>query len=121
MNYPSLILRGLLTLAFVMAGAAKLVGVEMMAQTFAAIGWGQWFRYVTGLVEVGSAILLWIPGLQVVGAGLLMITMICAALFHVLVLGPSAVPALVLCVLCAAVVYLHRTQLSALLKRFQRA
>ncbi|MEM9434664.1 MAG: DoxX family protein [Pseudomonadota bacterium] len=120
MHYLSLALRALLTLVFVGAGGAKLFGVTMMVETFDVIGWGQWFRYVTAVVEIGSAVLLWIPGLQVIGAVLLFVTMICAALFHILVIGPSAVPALVLAALCAAVIALHRAQLGAILARFSK-
>jgi putative oxidoreductase len=43
------------------AGFAKLSGDEQMIQTFNAIGIGQWFRYVTGLIEFASTILLLIP------------------------------------------------------------
>lgn len=103
-----LAVRVLLTLAFGAAGLAKLAGVEMMIGTFDQIGWGQWFRYLTGVIEVGSAVLLWITGLQLLGAGLLLCTMICAVLFHILVLGPSAVPALVLGLLAAVLVWRHR-------------
>ncbi|MEM8870950.1 MAG: DoxX family protein [Pseudomonadota bacterium] len=105
MKIVSLALRVLLSVVFVGAGAAKLAGVEMMVATFDTIGWGQWFRYVTAAVEIGSVGLLWVPGLQLLGAGLLMITMICAALFHLLVLGPSALPSLVLAVLCGVLVF----------------
>ena len=62
----------------------------MMEETFEAIARGQWFRYGTAVVEIGLAALLWVPGMQVVGAGLLCITMICGALFHVFVIGPCA-------------------------------
>jgi len=117
MNYLSIGLRILLTLIFAAAGSAKLFGAEMMAETFATIGWGQWFRYVTAFVEIGCAALLWAPGFQVLGAGLLLITMICAALIHVLILGPSALPALILGFLYLALVYLYREQLSVLLSR----
>lgn len=103
-------IKGLLTLAFVAAGLAKLAGVEMMVQSFDALGFGQWFRYVTGVIEVGAAAMLWILGLQAIGAALLTITMICAALAHVVILGPSAVPALVLGLLAAIVFYAHRDQ-----------
>ena len=113
MHYASLIIRALLTLAFVSAGVSKLIGVDMMVATFDALGFGQWFRYVTGIIEVGSAILLWVPGLQAIGAGLLVCTMIGAVLSHLFILGPSAVPALVLGLLAAAVVYIHRDQLTA--------
>ncbi|MEM9709863.1 MAG: DoxX family protein [Pseudomonadota bacterium] len=102
---------------FVGAGGAKLFGVSMMVDTFETIGWGQWFRYLTAFVELGSAALLWVPGLHVVGASLLWITMLCAALFHVFVIGPSAVPAVVLAVLCAAVIWLDRAQIRGLMVR----
>lgn len=102
-KYGLLAISALLTLAFGAAGFAKLTGAEMMVATFDAIGWGQWFRYVTGAIEVGSAVLLWVPGLQWIGAGLLVATMICAVLFHLLLLGPSFVPAFVLGVLASVV------------------
>lgn len=111
MKYLSLGIRALLTLAFVAAGMSKLAGVEMMVATYDAIGVGQWFRYVTGLIEIGGAILLWVPGLTVVGAGLLGATMVGAVLSHLLILGPSAVPAIILGLLSAAVFYLHRTDI----------
>ena len=104
-RYGLLAVRVLLTLAFVAAGGAKLAGAEMMIATFDAIGWGQWFRYVTGVIEVGSAVLLWIPALAFVGAGLLVCTMIGAVLAHLLVLGPSAIPALVLGLLAALLLW----------------
>jgi uncharacterized membrane protein YphA (DoxX/SURF4 family) len=98
-------------LAFVAAGFAKLTGVEMMVATFDALGFGQWFRYVTGVIEVGSAVLLFIPGLQAFGAGLLLCTMIGAVLTHLLILGPSAVPAMILGLMVALITYAHRDQL----------
>lgn len=110
-KYGLLLVKAVLTAAFLAAGLSKLAGVEMMVGTFDAIGWGQWFRYVTGGIEVGAAVLLWLPGRQAYGAGLLLATMAAAVLFHLLVLGPSFVPALVLGVLSAIVVIAHRAQL----------
>lgn len=115
MKYLSLGLRGFLTLAFVAAGIAKLAGAEMMVGTFEAIGVGQWFRYVTGAIEVAAPILLWLPGKQVAGAAVLGATMIGAVLAHLLILGPSAVPAVILGLICVAVIYLHREQFNDLL------
>lgn len=111
MHYVSLGLRIVLTLAFVAAGFAKLVGVDMMVQTFDAIGVGQWFRYLTGIIEIGAAALLWVRGKEAIGAGLLVCTMIGAVLAHLVILGPSAAPALVLGVLAAVVLYIFRGQL----------
>lgn len=106
-----------LTLAFAAAGGAKLAGAEMMVQTFDAVGVGQWFRYVTGVIEFGSAILLWVPGFTAYAAGLLVCTMIGAFIAHMTVLSAmmglgAAVPAVVLGVLAAVVLWANRAQLS---------
>ena len=41
-KYGLLAIKALLTVAFVAAGSAKLLGAEMMVQTFEAVGVGQW-------------------------------------------------------------------------------
>ncbi|SMY08420.1 DoxX family protein [Flavimaricola marinus] len=117
MTYLSIGLRVLLTLAFVAAGFAKLSGVEMMVATYDAIGVGQWFRYLTGIIEIGGAVLLWLPRRQVLAAGLLGATMVGAVLAHLFILGPSAVPAVILGLISAAVIYLHRDQIDETLGR----
>ncbi len=89
-------LQVLTAVAFLMAGFGKLSGQPMMVETFDKVGIGQWFRYVTGGIEVASAILLLIPRLASVGAGLLVCTMSGAVLSHLLLIGGSPVPALVL-------------------------
>ena len=109
-KYGLLAVKILLTLAFVAAGGAKLLGAEMMVATFDTIGFGQWFRYVTGGIEVGAALLLWVPRRQLLASVLLAATMIGAGLAHLLVLGPSAVPATVLLVLSLLVAWAHRDQ-----------
>ena len=117
MTYVSLGLRVLLTLAFFGAGSAKLAGVEMMVMTFDHIGWGQGFRYVTGAIEVIGVVLLWLPRRQVIGAAVLGGTMVGGVLTHWFILGPSAVPAIVLGLLSAAVLYIYRTQIPEVLGR----
>jgi len=114
MTYLSISLRILLTLVFIGAGGAKLVGVDMMVATFDQIGLGQGFRYLTGIIEVAGAALLWVPRRQIIGAALLGGTMVGAVLTHVFILGPSAMPAIILGLLCSAVLYLHRDQISEL-------
>src|SRR6266446_6310483 len=61
---------------FLFAGASKLVGAPAMVTLFNGIGVGQWFRYVTGLIEVGSAIALVVPSIAMFGALVLVPTMI---------------------------------------------
>jgi hypothetical protein len=91
--------------AFLMAGFAKLSGQPEMVETFDKIGVGQWFRDVTGGIEVASAILLLIPRLTPVGAALLVCTMIGAVLTHLVLIGGSPVPALVLSCFAAIILW----------------
>ena len=112
MKYLSIGIRALLTLAFFAAGSAKLLGAEMMVGTFEAVGFGQWFRYLTGIIEFGGAIALWFAATRVYAAALLGATMVGAVVAHLTVLGPSAVPAVVLGLLLVAVLYLHRDEVA---------
>ena len=100
---------------FLNAGGSKLAGAPEMVALFEAIGVGQWFRYVTGLIEVGSAIALFVPSLALFGAVALVATMLGAIATHVFVLGVSpAVPA-VLLLAALGVVWARRDQLVAAL------
>jgi putative oxidoreductase len=58
----------ILAAAFAAAGSAKLAGVPFMVELFDQIGIGQWFRLVTGVVEITGAIALVFPGLASIGA-----------------------------------------------------
>ncbi|MDG1432262.1 MAG: DoxX family protein [Paracoccaceae bacterium] len=107
-RYLTLGIKAFLTLAFLAAGGAKLAGAEMMVQTFDAVGLGQWFRYVTGAIEVAGAILLWVPSAIGLAAGLLTATMVGAVLAHTFILGPSAVPAVFLGVLSGYIAWTNR-------------
>ena len=109
MRIAIIVVKALLTLAFVAAGSAKLLGVPMMVETYDTIGLGQWFRYLTGVIEVGGAILLWVPKRQGYGAALLGATMVGAVLSHLFVLGAaSARPAIVLGLLSTFVLWSYR-------------
>jgi putative oxidoreductase len=104
-------LQGIIAAAFLAAGFAKLAGVPFMVDLFAQIGLGQWFRVVTG------AVALLVPGLASIGALWLGGTMVGAVATHLFVLHTSPVPAIVLGLLNAVVVYLRRDELVALLHR----
>lgn len=101
-------IRILLALAFGAAGAAKLAGVPQMVATFEAIGIGQWFRYVTGGIEVLGAILLLVPATGLYAGLLLGGTMVGATVSHLVVVPGSPMPAIVLGLLCAVVVWHNR-------------
>ena len=109
------IVRGLLAFVFLGAGGAKLYGVPLMVEEFAHMGLGQWFRYFTGSLEVLGAFLILLPSLAAFGALLLICIMIGATIMHLLVIGGSPVPALVLLALSAIVAVAKREQIAAVL------
>ncbi|MGI8333738.1 DoxX family protein [Actinomadura scrupuli] len=81
----------ILIAAFLLVASAmpKFVGQKDAVESFAKIGWGQWFRYVTGAVEAAGAIGLVIPRLAGLAATGLIGLMIGAILTQILVLVPA--------------------------------
>ncbi|GAT70770.1 doxX family protein [Planomonospora sphaerica] len=80
----------LIALFLVVASALpKLVGEQNAVETFELIGWGQWFRYVTGVVELAGGIGLLIPRLAGAAATGLIGLMAGAALTQILVIEPA--------------------------------
>jgi putative oxidoreductase len=110
----SWVLQGIVATAFFSAGAAKLAGADYMVELFNEIGVGQWFRYATGVVEVAGAVALLAPGLIALGGTWLGATMFFATLTHVFVLHTSPVPAIVLGLVNALIVYLRRDEVASL-------
>jgi uncharacterized membrane protein YphA (DoxX/SURF4 family) len=100
-----------LAVMFLMAGGSKLAGVPAMVSLFDAIGLGQWFRYVTGVIEVISGIALLVPSAAIVGALLLIPTMLGAIVTNVFVAHASPVMPLLLLLAAAAVAWARRHQL----------
>jgi putative oxidoreductase len=98
----------LLAAAFLAAGGAKFTNSPDMVEAFQKIGIGQWFRYLTGSLEVLGAIGLLIPRLTFYGAALLAWIMLCAVITCLAILGTSPVPALALLVFTGAITYLRR-------------
>jgi len=100
-----------LALIFLMSGGSKLVGVPAMVSLFDLIGIGQWFRYVTGVIEVTSGIALLVPSAALFGALLLLPTMLGAIVTNVFVVPASPVMPLLLLLAAAAVAWARRHQL----------
>lgn len=100
-----------------MAGFSKLSGAEPMVGLFEAIGAGQWFRYLTGGLEVLGAGLLVVPGLAGVGAIVLAAVMAGAVLTHLLVIGGSPLMPVVLLAVLGVVAYARRDRTAGLLAR----
>src|SRR5713226_8145419 len=102
------ILSGLVALAFLGADGAKLAGAAAMVELFDKVGLGQWFRYLTGLLEVAGGIGLLIPRYAFYAAVLLVIVMIGAIITHVAVVGGSPAPAASLFVLSGTIAWLRK-------------
>jgi putative oxidoreductase len=78
---------------FLMAGWGKLSGAPQMVGLYDVIGVGQWFRYLTGAIEVGAALALFVPSVAAFAAAALAATMVGAIATHLFIIGGSvAIP-----------------------------
>ena len=101
---------------FLLAGGSKLFGAAAMVGLFDAIGIGQWFRYVTGLIEVSSAVALLVPSFAVFGALALVATMTGAIAVHLVIVGGSPAMPAILLLGSAGVLWARRNQLLGALR-----
>jgi putative oxidoreductase len=104
---------------FLLAGGSKLAGAPAMIALFDGVGIGQWFRYVTGLIEVGSAVTLLVPSIAPFGALALFATMTGAVLTHLFIVGGSPMVPAVLLVGSLTVAWVRRDQISSALSRIR--
>ena len=100
---------------FLMVGFLKLSGNPQLVGLFEAIGLGQWFRYLTGTLEVAGAFLLLIPRTSGLGALMLAGIMICAVVTHLFIVGGSPLMATILLVVTGVVAWGRRQRTMNLL------
>jgi putative oxidoreductase len=93
MNMVSIVLQIVLGLGFLVFGASKL-GSKQMVDEFKRYGLPQWFRMVTGLLEIGGAALIiagiWNHMLAAIAGILLAIIMAGAIVTHLRIKDPVA-------------------------------
>ena len=77
---------------FCLTGAAKIAGSDAEVQLFTALGFGQWFRYFTGALEIAGALLIVFPGTAVMGAWLLALVMSGATVANLMLDTSPALP-----------------------------
>jgi len=94
---------------FLAAGISKVSGVPAMVQMFDLIGAGQWFRYVTGAIEIAGAVLVLVPSLASIGAIALAATMAGAIVTHLFVVGGSPVVPILLLASTTLIAWARRT------------
>ena len=102
-------LRVVVGLAFLAAGGSKLAGAPAMVAMFAKIGFGQWFRILTGLLEVTAAIGLFIPSYTLYAAATLAVVMASAICFHLTILGGNPLLPIVLLLLTSLIAWLSKS------------
>lgn len=79
---------------FIAAGTVKMVGFELMVELFASLGFGQWLRYVTALIELAGGTLLLTGRLQYLTSLALAVIMVGATDASVVVFDRSPIPPL---------------------------
>jgi putative oxidoreductase len=112
-------LQVVLALMFAMSGFAKVGGSPAMVEMFAAIGIGQWFRYVVGALELAGAVGVLIPRLSGLAALGLIGLMAGATLTNVLVLGTRPLLPMALMLVSVLVAWGRWPQTRTLLARFK--
>ena len=99
---------------FLMVGFFKFSGDPQMVELFETIGFGQWFRYVTGSLEILGAGLIVIPRLSGLGA-LLVGVMLGAVATHLFIVVGSPLPAIILLIVTGVIALGRRKQTMNLL------
>jgi putative oxidoreductase len=107
-NIALWVLQGLLALAFAGAASGKLLGHADMVALYGVIGVGQWFRIVTGLLELTGAVLIVVPRTKFFGAALLGTIMVGAVLTHLFILHSAPTAPAVLLLLAGVVAWGRR-------------
>ena len=88
-----------LALIFVATGSSKILGVQQLVDGFVQIGLGPWFRYFTGAVEIGGALLLLWPLTSGLGALILLGVSVGAFFVQLFIMHGDVVHTLVLATL----------------------
>jgi putative oxidoreductase len=107
------ILRGVIGLLFLAAAAMKLTSQAQMVAEFQTVGLGQWFRYLTGSLELVGAVALLVPRTSIAGALTLLLVDIGAFLAQIAILHMDWVHTVVIGAVIGLLIYL---QLRALRK-----
>ena len=102
------VLQGACAAVFLFAGFKKLMADPMMVGAFAKVGLGQWFRVLTGVLEIAGGVGLLIPRLAAGAAAGLAMVMVGATIAHLTVLGGSPGMALALLAACTAIAWFRR-------------
>jgi putative oxidoreductase len=102
------ILRILMAALFLFASYMKLSGNPMMVDEFNTIGLGQWFRHLTGALELAGGLAILVPSVSVFAALVLLAVDAGAFVTQIAVLHGDWIHTVVIGAILAAVIYLQR-------------
>jgi putative oxidoreductase len=105
------VLRVLAAALFLFAGFMKLAGHPTMVQEFDLVGLGQWFRYLTGVLELVGGVAILVPSVSVFGAILLLVVDVGAFIAQVSILHMDWIHTIVVAAILGAVIFLQRGRL----------
>jgi len=92
-------------LLFLAVGVAKFQSRSIWVEIFTNVGLGDWFRYLTGVIQCTAGLLLLVPHTTKAGAALAGCTMAGAVAVHPFLLGTgvsgAVIPAIILAFLTA--------------------
>jgi uncharacterized membrane protein YphA (DoxX/SURF4 family) len=94
-------------LLFVLAGLVKLFGMPFMVALSADLGFGQWLRFMTALVELAGGVLLAAGPMEYLAALALAVIMVGATAASVIVFDRSCIPPLLTFTLLVVVAWKH--------------
>lgn len=123
LNITLWVLQGLLAVYFILGSTPKLFAMQGAPEMFAKIGFGEWFMYFTGAVELAGGIALVIPMLSSLAASGLAIVMVCATIANLTALEmPLAAPmTIVFAALFGFIAWGRRDQNQRLLSMLKRS
>jgi uncharacterized membrane protein len=70
------LLRSIAAVAFIWIGEGKFAAHSQWIEIFERLGFGQWLRYFTGVLQVGGGLLVLVPRTFAIGIIMLAVTMI---------------------------------------------
>ncbi|MEV1176276.1 DoxX family protein [Nonomuraea sp. NPDC049784] len=120
-NIAFWVLQAVVAGLYLMSAIGKFSNAEPAASTFEAIGWGDWFRNLVGVLETAGAVALFVPPLAGAAALAFVVLMVCATLTEQFVSGGGVVLPLALLVLSAAIAWGRRASTARLWARISGA
>ena len=108
LNISIWILRVLVGLLFLAAAAMKLTSQPPMVAEFQTVGLGQWFRYLTGSLELIGAVAVLTPRTSIIGAVILLLVDMGAFIAQVTILHMDWIHTVVIGALIGLLIHLQR-------------